>query len=379
MPQTNYTFPAASGRAGLPGSRRAAELARVEANLNPSIQDEWTVTVGGSASDGTYSVSVDSSSSLLTVVRSTTPASNDDIADEFVATGVPAALAGKIEVFKVSSAVFGIKAKEAGVALVVTAVGEPGSGTLTPSNTVVVANEIDLELGLGVARGTDAGGQSTVALPTTASLATDFYGVTRLNDAQISELDRALTEDGYEAGSMLGVQTNEDIYVETTAAVAKNATPHWVITGANAGKFSPVLVGTAQVTTLTATAEDDMIYRVEVSTSNGKSYSFAIDSGTSSTATTIATALRAAIVAHGEASKHFVGSGTATLILTSLSGVTFDVFAEVIVPATGIDATTGRLPVAFTTPGVVQSHLLEGRKFLSANSAAGIARLYLGA
>ncbi len=371
MPQTVYTFPTEIARAGQPGSGRAAQLARVDSVLNPALRAEWTVTVGGTAGDGVYSFTVDDSGALVSFDRQDSE-DDDAIADGLV-LGVPESLQNLIEVFKSATDVVGIRAKEASVDLNVVAVGEPGSGTLTELEIVDIADEVQLALGIGVVNG--AVGE--VALPTTASLVSDFRGVTRLNEAGIDEQDR-LAEDGFGAGGLLGVQENEAIWVSVTDAVTADNSPHWQITGDDAGKFSGVLVGTAQVSTLTATAEDDVVYRFEASLSNGKSFSIAIDSGSSATATTIADDLRAAMVLDAELSKHVVGTGTATLILTSLSGVTFDVFTEVIVPATGVDATTGVLPVVFTTPGVVQSHLLEDKKFLTSTTAAGLAKLQLG-
>lgn len=371
MPQLGYSFPDAALRAGMPGSSRAAELARVDSFVNPELFDEDTVTVGGSV-DSDLPVSFTVLGEVVATAGGHQTASDtvDDIADALVAAGqAVVALQSRVTFFKSTTNVVGVRAKVPDVDLGTVETAEPGSITLTVAQVVNGAANVLIPSGVGVVLGTAA---NLIALPTTASNMSDFLGVTRLNDAGIDEnTGLQADEDGYSSGATVGVQRDEEIAVHVTTAVTAGSHPHWILSGANAGKFRGTLQGTAQVITVTPTAEDDIPTVMQVHLSNGQTFGLAFNTGTSATATTISNQIRAAIAANAELAKHIAGTGTSTAILTSISGVTFDVNFE----EAGVILAFAK---AYTTAGVVQSHMLTKYKFSTSTSGPGLAKINLG-
>jgi hypothetical protein len=230
MPQQSYEFPTIIARAGLPGSRRAAELARVASCLTPVLYAERTVTVGGTASDGVYSFTVDG---VLVEFERADAEDHAGIAAGLAAAGdgVPS-LQGRFA-FSSDAAVVTVRSKVHTEDFTIAVVNEPGTGTLTAAQVVDPADAVSIPLGLGLVRaGAPVQGAQPVALPTDSATAATFFGISRLNEAALTEnTGERGVEDSYGPGSVFGVQENEDIWVQVDDAVAAGGAVFWITDG----------------------------------------------------------------------------------------------------------------------------------------------------
>ncbi len=145
--------------------------------------------------------------------------------------------------------------------------------------------------------------------------------------------------------------------VEGAVAAGAQAYARFAASGSNTqkGKFRADRDGTAQVTTITPTAVNSTIYNLAI---NGRAY--AITSDGSATATEIAAAFIALI--NADADVGVTASGTATLVLTAnVPGVPFVV------------SLGANLAAAATTANALKAGKVEGCKYLTSTSGAGLA------
>lgn len=240
MPQISYSYPSAVARAGAPGSSRAAHLARVDSRINPALFEEDTVTVGGAVSnDDAASFTVLGETVATDGNHDSAGDSLDDIADELVAKGQAVlALQSRVRFVKGGTGVVRVIAKESGLDLETAVVSQPGTVTLTVAEVTDGTANARIPAGVGVVRGS---ADKSIALPDNSASAADFLGVTRLSDAGLDEnTGLATDEDGYSQGSVVGVQRDEDIWVEVEDAVTEGSTVFWRTTagaGEQAGAF----------------------------------------------------------------------------------------------------------------------------------------------
>lgn len=143
-------------------------------------------------------------------------------------------------------------------------------------------------------------------------------------------------------------------YVRYATGVADN-------TLVQKGAFRASPDGAAQVNTLTPTAVDSVVYNISIFDKDGLLLKAAsINSGTSATATTIVTALKAAL----GTVPGITQSGTATLILTS----------SVLGEGFSVQVGAGIANVA-TTANSQSAAELKDAKFVTSASAGGLAQL----
>jgi hypothetical protein len=228
MPQVSYNFPTAIARAGLPGSRRAAELARVMSCLIPVLYAERTVTVGGTASNGVYSFMVNGT--LVSFDRQNAE-DHAAIAEGLLANALDQPeLLGRFDM-TVVGAVLRFRHTVPSQDFTITVVNQPGTGTLTPALVVDVDDEFSVPLGVGLVRaGAPVQGASPVALPSDTAVAGDFFGVSRLNEASLRENEAGLIDE-FIPGTVFGAQQNEDIWVVVDDAVTAGNGVFWITDG----------------------------------------------------------------------------------------------------------------------------------------------------
>jgi len=156
MAQRSYD--SLDSRTGYAGSYSRLGLGRSRSFLYAEVKQVGTLTVGGSATDGVYSVSVvDPHDSNIThtasVTRATTPSSNADIAAALkAAIEANGQLRSLIDV-SVLSAVITYTAKRGGEVLAFST-SAPAPGTLVAATTTSAA-VADLPVGIAVARNSD--------------------------------------------------------------------------------------------------------------------------------------------------------------------------------------------------------------------------------
>lgn len=217
MTQYNYTPPAA-----LLGASGSSENNLVASRKYPTRSEEWTITIAGTASDGTYSVDFQNlpgqlPNRTISVVRTGgTPATNDDLA---------AALETAIDadddlrsLFTTSTStnVVTVVQRERGSSFTLANDTAPGMGTLTSAQSVAGA-----QASLGLALGVVLSAAGEIRLPTTGDTA--FDGVTKRNDTNINMLPvagvDASVDDAFDAGAIVPVLKRGTIWVEAQETV----------------------------------------------------------------------------------------------------------------------------------------------------------------
>ncbi len=128
-------------------------------------------------------------------------------------------------------------------------------------------------------------------------------------------------------------------------------------------------VSAQQVSTVTPTAANTTLYTINVF-ADGKLFSYQVTSDGSATATEICDAFRTAMQADAVFDALIGSTGTATLILTGKAALS----AAFQVTDGG---SPGDLAVAATTPFAKRADKIEGSKFLTSTSGAGLAILEL--
>lgn len=148
----------------------------------------------------------------------------------------------------------------------------------------------------------------------------------------------------------------DDVYVRFSVAGSPGGSSPAV------GQVRKDADGVAEVNTITPTPANSAIYSLRF-TIGGQVFTFTVLSDASATATEICDAFRTAMAADAAFTALVVGSGTATLILTSQSvGVAQNV----------VNSGNGVLGIVATTPNAAKAVRVPGCSFLSSASAGGL-------
>lgn len=370
MPQKDYTFPEDTVRAGDLVDGNVA-LQRFRSYSYDQVADTYTLVFGGTETDGVYSLTVNGVT--VSITRSTTPASNADLAAAFATAGEAVALLHQVASFSANSATVTITALTKGIKLAVADVTAPAPGTLTLTNTVD-SDQSDIPPGIVVS--SDDG--LSLRLPASGDTEDSFAGALMLSEPLLRprSFDSLSTEvDGYPQGQILPVGGDGeyvDVYLHAETAMTRGAEPYvrCIATGTEtAGYIRSSADGTAQVTTATPTALDDQEHVLQIHFTAGpaKGETHVISSGVipaTSTATLVCNGFRTAIASNARLAALITASGTATLILTAadaasifeVEDVGFGEFASI---------TTG-------TPGAPDSVQWSKARVLETTSAAGL-------
>lgn len=272
MTQYNYT-PAA----GLLGADADAQDGVKVSRSYPKRQEQWTVTIAGTPTDGTYSqrflkLPGNLDPITISVVRSSTPATNNDLAAQMKTNCEANAILRSLFTFSVASNVVTVVRREAGVAFTLDSATAPAPGTLAVAQSVA-ATKADLPLGIAVKRGTNG---RELALLTSSDEGYEIDGIVA-RSAQIApqKIDGSADtydDDVYEAGShAVSIKKQGVIWVRPETSVSKGGK---VYVRRNAtgteqvGALRASHDGVAQVLDVSPTEVNDAPYGLHVQVKN---------------------------------------------------------------------------------------------------------------
>lgn len=194
--------------------------------LNPLSMQVSTLTVGGTATDGDYvftATNHDGVAASVTVTRSTTPATNTDLA-----TAIKNAINASSSFIGIASAtsasvVVTVTFKRSMVYTLTTAA--PGIGTLVAANTTAAGGSY-LAVGRFVKKG--AGDRDLTPVVTGTTIA-QIMGVALRTGQIINGGDFGLTYDSYRPGDDVAVGRSERVWCKAFEATTPTSTPYiWI-------------------------------------------------------------------------------------------------------------------------------------------------------
>jgi hypothetical protein len=214
----------------LPGQRAdAGRPVDAESHVNPISAQVNTLTFGGTETDGTYSVLIEQIGApplVLEVIRSTTPATNTDLATaatlEANANNAFKNLLSSTSAVAVSTLVF----KHPGIPYVLTSTA-PAPGTLVVAQTTAPGGSFQ-RVGMWVARASGAGDRVLTPI-TTGTVVGDLIGIAERTHFLTNGVDLGLTFDAYKPGKQVSFVKSGRMAVEVVDAVTPDSTPFvWI-------------------------------------------------------------------------------------------------------------------------------------------------------
>jgi hypothetical protein len=349
--QTSYSEKPAAGVAGLVANTMPSEIE--PASFQGTKTFEVSVATVSNSAAYTFTLSYPSRATPGTTATSEVTYTSDGSATKAeILEGLRAAVAALAASVQISAA---LTDSANGPLLVYADVAALDFDITGPTANLSVA-EADGEIPFGVFVVAD-GAADKCRLPVLAAdIGANTLGV---SVRTLSQENLESGDNAYAPGSQVNVLKKGDIWMEVEETVAFGD-PVYVRYAANGDDTQKGAVrksgdGVAQVTTLTPTAANAALYEVGIG-----AYSYAYESDGSGTAAEVVTDLKAQI--NAQTALHGVtATGTATLILTGIEGIAFDV------------SQSANLSAAATTAVTATAKLLEGCSFRSAASAGELA------
>ncbi len=322
---------------GYEGALADSNLLGARTGINPDLAEIHTVTVGGTPTDGVYAFDVtDPITGVVTTItqtRSTTPATNTDLAVAFVdLVNTTAALLNVCTASNVAGVVT-LTFLHNGIDYTVDNEVVTGPGTLVAAETQSAGGSA-IPFGRFCTMGAATDGQAAITLPTGATTADQIAGITLRPQGQFSNAgsQAAADDDTIPVGDVGTIAYDGSILMLNVGNVA--ATPRGVVhcvvdtsNGFDAGAASAeALTAVAMVITATPTAANDTDYQLDVHFADGTDLTYEFTSDASGTATEICDGFRALMDADPFFTAKVTTSGTATLIITGdVAGENFEV------------------------------------------------------
>jgi hypothetical protein len=222
--QLNYNF---KQRAFLPGQRADAGRPNdVDSYNNPINAQANTVTFGGTPTDGVYSVLIEQLGAppvLASTTRSTTPATNNDLATAFAAEINTNSAFRNLVTATPASAVVTLNFLHPNIAYTLTT-SAPGPGTLVNALTTAPGGTFQ-RVGMFVARASGAADRAITPI-TTGTVIADILGIAERTFHLINGADFQLPYDAYKPGAPVAVGLSGRWAMETIEAVTPDSVPH---------------------------------------------------------------------------------------------------------------------------------------------------------
>ena len=224
--QLDYSY---SMREALEGSMVDSNFYDKLSYLNPSLAQISNLTVGGTASDGDYVATLtpsDGGSAFsITVTRSTTPATNSDLATAIAAAFAASSDALGVVTASPAAAVVTLTFLRPGITYTITT-SAPGSGTLVAATTQATGGGY-VRVGKFVARNTSYDRRLTPI--TTGTTIATVVGVAERTMQIINGTSFGLTYDAYRPGDEVSVVQRGRIWMLAGEAVTPASTPYvWI-------------------------------------------------------------------------------------------------------------------------------------------------------
>ena len=226
MTQLNYDY---SMREALEGARADSGAVDAMSYLNPSLAQISTLTVGGTASDGDYVTTLTPSDGgaafSITVTRSTTPATNANLATAIAAAFAASSDALGVVTASPASAVVTLTFLRPGITYTITT-SAPGSGTLVAATTQATGGGY-VRVGKFVARNASYDRRLT-PITTSTTIAT-VVGVAERTGQILNGASLGFTYDAYRPGDEVSVVRGGRIWMLAGEAVTPASTPYvWI-------------------------------------------------------------------------------------------------------------------------------------------------------
>lgn len=376
MTQLNYT-----PNAGLLGAPvEQPDTGVLVSRSYPTRAEQWTITVGGVATDGTYSARFHNlpdgiADQTVSVVRSTTPATNTDLATAFVAA--IQANSTLLSLFSVTSsgAVVTVVNRKRDQAFTLDSATAPAPGTLAVAQSVA-ASKSRLPLSIGVVN-TSTG----LRVPQSGDTAQSIDGITARSSTAIAQLPvdgsggNGINVDGYDAGSSVLVRKKGVQWAAPEAAVSLGDPVYCrvVATGTEqAGALRGSVDGISQVLDVEPVEVNDQLYALNVTVKDREtgavvaSMHAEFTADASATETEITTALKADLDANANFLLYVTtgtdGAGDDISLRLTATSPQHEIVAD--------DVGIGTITITEVTAGVLDTVKLPGR--WEAAGAAGV-------